>query len=103
MNEIINKYFKAKTSNKPIIFKGMYALMAFLFDPLIFTKSIKEIHLSKELHELLINYANSHSNVIFETIHNIYGTPLIINQSFPSTRLEIHYSSHIELITIEWE
>ena len=82
-------------------FKGYFALLRYLMDPIFITQAPVELQLSKELHNRLLTYCNETSNVTFAVITKYCGIPIVINESFPDDRLELHYKDRILMESIE--
>ena len=82
-------------------FKGQFGLLRYLMDPIFITQAPMELQLSKELHSRLLTYCNETSNVTFAVISRYCGIPIIINESFPNDRLELHYKDRIIMESIE--
>lgn len=100
INKVISTYFEGIKNNKKFV--GPFALMRELFDPILFTSGVKEIHISKNLHNLLLEFCNNYSDITFYKISVIYGIPIIVNESFNENHLELHYDSHIKIKSINW-
>ena len=99
----LSMFFKGQEKNNDKqAFKGSFAVMRYLFDPVVMTMNIKEIQMSKKINELLLEYMNTYSNLTFDHISRIYGIPIIVNSSFSDNTLEFHLIDRIVLEQINF-
>jgi|ERR1035437_1370102 hypothetical protein len=92
----LGMFFKGQEKNNDkSAFKGSFAVMRYLFDPMVMTMNLKEILVSKKIHDLLLEYMNTYSNITFDHITRIYGIPIVVNSSFGDGIIEFHLSDRI--------
>ena len=81
-------------------FRGVFAFLRVMLDPLVFTKPIREIQVSNVIYRLFLDYCNSYSRITFTNITAWYNIPITVNESFDDTTIEFHMADRIEFITI---
>ena len=81
-------------------YTGYFAILRHFLDPITFTKVIREIQMSQEMYDQFIAYCNLISNTVFSNVTHFYGIPIIVNDSFEPSRMELHLADRIELITL---